>query len=395
MVMKINLKDEKVSKFSFTLSSKELDQSINKVSSALSFSPGANNAKNFFLAALKGKVVLIAFSPDTYIYIVLQSGKADKDGIFGFNQATLQGIIKGRADMKFNFTGTECEFGVLKGNYSGTIVTLPITSDQTALINNTFGASKKKDESSEGSVLPRAVLDILKEGVKLTSLSDVYTGSKLLSYMTLNTKGVLNVSVFDQHHFGHFKSELDAGGITFKAALPSTHFDLIDKLIEGEEASFYIRAENIKVEGDNFVLILPSTQTEDKNYTLISEFLKDLAKPSFSCAYDNEALSIMTDNLFTLHSANTSFDLSHKEGSNKLSVTFKTLNGSASDTLKINPSKSKSLKVKIDPRILKDLLNLVKGHEDTTLSVVPDKVCVIKSKTKSGSILSLVGTLAG
>ena len=390
MARVIKLSD-KADKFSFTVDSKELDTAITKAGNVIA--AAQTNQKNFLLLSAKNQVVLIAYNPDTFVYIILKSAQPKGDGAFGFAQATLQGLIKGRGEIKFMFSGTECSFKASKGNYEGKIVTLPITSEQISVVNQTF--DQKKDEKGEGSVLPRHVLDHLKEGVALTGIKDVYTGNALLAYMMLSEKGILVVSSHDNHHFGHYKCKVQAGGITFKAALPSSHFAIIDKMVEEEEAKFFIRSSNIKVEGENFVLILPATQADDKNFDLIGNYIKDLEKPTFECAYDHGKFTGVVENLFTLHSVNTSFEIKHEKKTKLLSVAFNTSNGSAKDSVKIEPSTSASVSAKVDPRMLRDIILLLKTVPEVTFSIIKDKVIRLSSKTKSGATVSLISALSG
>ncbi len=378
-------------KFSFTFDSKELDQQIAKVSAVIA--QGGQNVKNFLLHSSKKEVVLIAYNPDTFVCVGIKSAKPSGDGAFGFAPATLQGIIKGRGEMEFTFSGTECLFKAMKGNYSGNIVTLPITSDQVSVINQTFKV-KDDDKKAEASVLPRHVLDHLKEGVALTGIKDVYTGNALLAYMTLNDKGILTVSSHDNYHFGHYKAKVKAGGMTFKAALPSSHFLIIDKMVEAEDAKFMIRTQNIRVEGENFVLILPATQADANNFTLIGNFIKDLDKPDFECSYEHDKFAGVADNLFTLHSVNTYFEITHTKGTKLLNVMFKTSNGSAKDSVKITASTSETVSAKVDPRMLRDLLALLRGQKDVTMSINKDKVMRIHATVKSGASINLIAALS-
>lgn len=391
MVMRITLAEE-TGKFNFTVASKDLDSAISRLSAVLSTSSAA---KSFLLVGYKEKIALVAFTPDTFVYMLVGSGSSDGPGYFGFVPQTLQGVIKGRSDMQFSFTGSECEFKLTKGKYSGKFVTLPVSSDQIATVNTILAVKKSKSDDVGGSVLPRSVLDTLKEGIGMTSIKDVYTGTSLLTYMTLNAKGVLTVSAFDNHHFGFYKAKVDAGGNTFRAALPSNHFLTLERMIEGEEVQFYIKSENIRVEGSNFMLILPSTQTEEKNYTLIESYIKDLDKSKFTCGFNCGKLISLTDNLFTLHAVNTAFELAHKDGSSALSVTFSTSNGSAKDMLKVETTLSATVAAKIDPRILKDMLPLINGHESPVMSIVPGKVFRLDCGSKSGAHVTLVSALVG
>jgi len=389
MVMRITLAEE-THKFGFTVGSKELDSAISRLSAVLSTSA---TAKNFLLVGYKEKLAIVAFTPDTFVYVMLGSGASDANGYFGFLPQTLQGVIKGRSDMQFSFTGAECEFKLTKGKYSGKFVTLPVSSDQIATVNSILSTKKDKTADGSGSVLPRSVLDALKEGISMTSIKDVYTGTSLLTYMTLSAKGVLTVSSFDSHHLGFYRAKADAGGNTFRAALPSNHFLTLERMIEGEEVQFYIKSENIRVEGGNFMLILPSTQTEEKNYNLIESYIKDLDKPTFTCGFNTGKLISLTDNLFTLHAVNTAFELAHKDGSSALSVTFSTSNGSAKDILKVATTLSSTVAAKIDPRILRDMLPLINGHASPQLSIVPGKAFRIDCDSKSGAKVTLVSAL--
>lgn len=375
-------------KFSFVFDSKELEAALTKTANAIA--AAASNVKNFLLLSYKGKVTLIAFNPDTFVATTLKSAVPTGDGSFGFALPVVQGIIKGRGEMQFAFAGTECMFKTTKGKYEGKIVTLPITSDQISLVNTTF-----KNQDAVASVLPRHVLDHLKEGVALTGIKDVYTGNALLAYMTLTEKGVLTVSAHDNHHFGYYRAKVKAGGIAFQAALPSSHFLIIDKMVEAEDAKFFIRSANIRVEGANFVLILPAHQAEERSFDLMGNYIKDLEAPAFQCDYDHDKFTALADNLFTLHSVNTSFQISHVAKSKLLSVTFSTANGSAKDSLTVVPTVSNNVEAKVDPRMLRDILVLLRGGQAVTFSIVKDKVVRLTSKTKSGATVSLISALSG
>jgi hypothetical protein len=255
-------------------------------------------------------------------------------------------------------------------------------------------AKRLKLHAPIATVLPRSVLDCLKEGIALTSIKDIYSGKALLSYMQLDEKGLLTVSAYDAHHFGYYRCKVDAGGMTFKAALPSSHFMIIDRMVEGTEAKFHVQNENIRVEGEGFAMILPSTQVDPRNYDMIPAYLKSLPKePPYRAKFELSKLQQLTDNLFTLHSVNTSFEFSHKKGSDDLDVAFKTTNGSASDSIRTTIMNGESVKVKLDPRLLRDILNLIKSQSTSAMSIVPEKVLRIDVKTKLEGTASLMSAL--
>lgn len=391
--------------FSFRVAAKELDTSISKVSAVLS--AAGNQAKNFALLAAKGRVVLIGYNPETYVYLLLKTGEAQSDGCFGFQSNIVQGVIKGRNDLEFHFKSGDVEFKDPNSRYAGTFHTQAVAGDQVNTVNMKFRSEaektdKEKEEAKRlklhapaPSVLPRSVLDCLKEGISLTSIKDIYAGNALLSYMQLTEQGVLTVSAFDGHHFGLYRCKVDAGGMVFKAAMPSSHFLIIDRMVEDAQAKFHVQNESIRVEGDGFAMILPSVQTDERNYNVIPTYVKEqLSDPDFKASYGTTSLNALIENLFSLYSTGSHFEISHKGKSESLQFTVKANNGSASDTLKVKPKTGKDVKVKIDPRLLKDIHGLFKSQSETNFSIYAGKVIRIDAKTKLGGVASLMCALS-
>lgn len=386
MVMRVLLNSAEQSPFSFTSSCKELETALSRLSGVVNTS--ASGTKNFVVVSLKGKVAVLAFNTDTYAYIELKEATAVEDGAFGFDSQVMLGMIKGRSSMTFTFTGSECEFKLVKGKYNGKFLVLPVTTDQATTVNSALSSKGK----GEDTTLARGVLDALKEGLTLTGIKDIYSGGSLLSYLNLSTKGVLTVSCFDQHHFGHYSRKAEQKGVTFKIALPTSHFQLIDKMVGEDDAKFYIKSESIRVEGHNFVLILPASQAEDKNYGLVADYMASLDKPDLRGMVDLAKLATLTENLFTIYSANTSFELSYA-GAAILGVKFSTNNGSAADSLKIAEVTGSSLKVKVEPRVFRDVLSLIQSQGEAAISLKKEKWARLDVSPKSGATLSFVCAL--
>lgn len=400
--LRIELSDD-VTDFSFKVSAKELEGGIGKVAAVLS--AAGRQDKNFVLLAVKGKVVLIGYNPDTYVYVLMKTGEAEGNGNFGFLSNLMQGVVKGRNDMTFSFKGGDVSFKDSKSKYAGSFHTIEVSSDQINVVNMKFVSQAEKEEkdskdpkklklhSVSTSILPRQVLDALKEGVALTSIKNIYNGETLLSFMQLDEKGILTVSAFDNHHFGMYRAKVDAGGMTFRAALPSSHFMIIERMVEGTKASFHVLNESVRVEGDGFALVLPATQSDPRNFASIPTFVKALPEPSMSARCSAAELNSLTENLFTLHSVNTAFELIHEKGSKSLQVKFKTTHGEAQDALKLDAKISKNSHVKLDPRLLRDLLGLVKSQSEFKISIIPNQVVRLDAKTKLDGVVSLMSSL--
>lgn len=387
----IDLSFEKAKKFKFSAGAKDLDQVLARISTILGAS--SSQTKNYFVIAKGKKVGVLAYNQDTFCAMIVPGAKPESEGAFGFNLAALQGIIKGRAEMEFDYTGSELQFKATKGKYSGNIVTLPITTEQIAYIGASFTSAKKKD--GENSALSRSMLDLLREGMVATSIKDVHTGTDMVSLITFTEKQ-LRVSSNDPHHFALFTVKLKEKAPAFRVALPINHFNIIDKLVEQDDkdAKFVLRPESIRVQGEGFLLVLPATQTDEKQYDLIPSYVKNVVgEPNYLFDYTNEALVTLVNNLFTLNAANTSFEISYKK--DLLNVKFVTPNGSAADALKVKKVRAAkdATSVSIDPALLRDLVARTGGLKETQIGLKDKKVLVLKAVTKSGGSLTMGSSL--
>ena len=386
--MAINFSFDKSRKFKFTAQCKDLEQTLSKINAILGAS--GSQTKNYFLVGKAGQLCVVAFSQDTFCAARVPNATAASEGAFGYDLATVMGIIKGRATMDFDFTGSDLQFKLTKGKYNGSVVTLPITTEQAAYSNAMFNSADKKGASK--SALSRALLDTLKEGIAFTSIKDVYTATELLSHITFTGKAI-QVSAFSQHHFALYTKKVKDCP-QFRVALPASHFNAINRMSESDDkdAAFILRPESIRVEGKSFLLVLPATQTEDANFDLVQNFLKSKADFGYVIEYDHKKLTTLVDNLITLNAANTAFDIALKGES--LQFTFVTPSGSASDSFKVKKAKAKtdSAKASIDISLLRDIIGLAGNLKGAQLCM-SDKLLAFKGDSKSGCTLTLASAL--
>ena len=388
--MSIDFSFEKAKPFKFSAVAKQLEQSLSRINGVMGAS--SSQTRVFILVAKGKKLGLIGFSQDTFCAMVVPNAVPESDGALSFTPADLQGVIKGRAEMDFDFTGGDLHFKLAKGKYSGNIKTMPIPPEQMAIIASTFATREKKGGSN---ALSRDMLNILKEGMALTSVKDVYTQQEMISYIVFTEKEI-RISAFDQHHFALYRKQLKSGSMDFRVALPISHFRVIDKMVEDseEDAQFILRPEAIRVEGKTFLLSLPATQGEANNFDMVRSFLKTTGDMPYQLQYKHEHLQTTVDNLFTLNAVNTNFQIALKKDA--LTFTFSTQRGSASDSLKIKRIKGKDdeVKVNIDPALLRDLIGLIKGQKDTAICIKKGSILTLTSKTPgTGASLTLASAL--
>lgn len=366
--------------FGFSTHCKVLEGVIKKVTGALA----SSQSPSFFIVGSKKKVAVVGMSGDTFASVTIPDTKADAEGAFGFAPDILVGLIKNRNEMDFAFNGNECNYKQVKGQYKGHIVTLPVTGDQQSTCDTFITGGKKADMA-----IPADAITLLKSGLLSTNVKDVYQGTTLMSFIILDKKGNLSVSSFDPQHFGLFKLDSGVKGLQFRAALPASHFSLIDQIAGGEDIKFAITPSSVRVEGRSFTLVLPATQAEDSHYDMVENFVAGLSKPVFRCTYDPAQLTTLTDNLFTLYNANTTFAISYKEGGSAINVSFTTPSGTASDSMKVKSGKtSKAFKANVDPRLFKDILLLSRAIKEPELAVT-DNVVIMQGTTSEEASLFL------
>ena len=366
--------------FSFVANCKNLDATIKKVASVLATTVGGN----FYIATENKRVYVVGLSGDTFVRIALHEVKADADGAFLFKYEDMVGLIKNRNEMSFTFSGATCDFKQVKGAYKGSLTLAPITTDQQTSCENFL-----KEKSKGDIVLPSELLSLIKEGLRATNIKDVYQNATLMSYITLTEDGKLAISSFDSQHFGQFIADSGHKKIAFQAALPASHFAMIDQIAAGADSKFAFAGGSLRVSGKGFTIVLPATQAEETSYNLVDQFVQNLEKPVFKCIVNLDTLNTITDNLFTLYNANTSFTLSYKEGAPKLGISFTTPSGTASDSMTVKTGKvASTVKAGVDPRLLKDVSFLAKNIKVPNLSI-NNKVIIFSGATNDGDSLFL------
>lgn len=361
--------------FSFSADCKTLEQSIKRVMSV----SGAT-AACYFLGVFNKAIYVFGLGADTFAMLEVPNATTDaQTGIFGFDAERLPGLIKGRAIMEFKYTGSEVVFSQTKGKFNGKIVPINITEDQLAQL------TAKASEKVSAAALTADQLLAIKSGLAATAVKDVYQNTTLLSYITMSKDGKLTVSSFDAQHFGIHRIKLKTGA-EFRAALPATHFSLIEQLANGGDMKFKIASSGLKASGKGFAVSLPATQAEDRHYSMVTDFLKALPKPVFECEFQVDKLAAIADNLYTLYNANANFAVKTKGA--VLSIGLSTSSGSASDSVKVKPVSGKDTAFSVDPRLFMDLLALAKPHKVLTLRVMP-KVLSLSGTTDDGCNISL------
>lgn len=359
--------------FSFSSDCKSLEQSIKRIVAV-----SGSGSANYFIGIMHKSVYVFGLGADTFVMLSVPNTQTDSvDGVFGFDAECLPGLIKGRSIMEFKYTGTECLFSQTKGKYAGKISAVSATEDQLEQLT-----SKSTEKLGTASSITSDQLTAIKSSLSATGVKDVYQNTILLSYINMLADGRLTVSSFDAQHFGLARIRLGSKGAEFRAALPSTHFSVVEALAAGSDVQFKITNTGLKASGSGFSVSLPATQAEDRHFNMVPEFIKSLPKPVFECEFQVDKLITIVDNLFTLYNSNSNFVIKTKGPT--LSISLSTSSGSASDSIRVKPSGTKDTSLSVDPRLFMDLIGLAKASKTATLRVM-DKVVCIAFKSSLGA----------
>lgn len=378
----------KPGKFSFLVDSTTMVKVLDKAQGALAATPV--DQRNFFLSADGKQIFLIGCGQETYVAIKLVATDVKGTGSVGINPELVGGILKGRNALDFTIEGTKLAFKATKGKYNGDINVLPVTKEQRSAVEQ-FLSKKAKTAVT----LTKEDLDKIYEGLAVTALKDLLQGNQLSAYLQIAKKS-LSISVYDQYHMAHYKAKLGTDA-ELRIAVPPGLMALVTKLTDNTEAVvFTVRPEFMRVDGDDFSLVLPTLQADNDKFSTATTFLKDLDKTDFEASVSAGSLFKSITNMHTLYSANANLKITHKNKQTGLSLAYTTGSGNASDGLSVKIVKDSDVKIGVDPRLLLEMLQLTKDKcSELSLSVVTDRVYILKGQTESKAQAVLVGVLAG
>ncbi len=336
----------------------------------------AGNEGSFYIIC-EQKELWVAASSSMFIgALKVEATEVIDQGQFGFNADLIQGVTKGRAAIKFNFTGSECEFKAIKTKYAGKIVTIPITKEQASCVNDGL------NEKSKSIKLSPDVLIAISNGITSTSLVNLVDKQKCNSYIDIEENKIV-VSSFDEYHMMLYSNKVKCDEKVKFSINPQT-MGIIQKAINGK-FELSVKKESIRFSGKDFIIIVPTVQADDAKYAVASSYIRSLGKnPIFSASVDTKALMDTCMNLDTIHTANSQFDLELE--SKGFAVRFVTEQGSAEDTIGAEEKQGQGM-CSLNPKGFMDMLGCVKMHGATSVEVAAhESVCYVKANKKGSRL---------
>lgn len=382
------------SSFSFVGDSKSLTNAINKVTTVSAFSNSGENEKHHFIVASGGNLFVIGYSTETFICLKVSDVEVTSNGSVGFVPNILQGLIKNRKELSFEFEKGVLSISAVKGKYNARMNTIAVTEDHTPHIERMLSTKSK----TSGSSMSGPLLQEIRKGVKLADLKDYYNDEQILCAIRVK-EGLLDVSSHDNFHMAYYKTKVEADN-SFELAIPVTTFKLLDRFItdEGEDADFFLDSKHFRIVGSTYMVSLPPVQVDEDYFDRVPGYVKSLKNPMVELKFEGAAINTV-DNMFTISDDDTRLSLSVKSNG-AVGISLSTDNGKISDGFK-----SKSVKIDgaekvdfmIDPRIFADLFSKVRDRKEVPMRLFSKRnkgvsSCFMISASSGDSKAFLVGT---
>jgi hypothetical protein len=356
--------------FSFVVDGEYLDTVLQKTVVALA-QDSASSIKETILLVQGGQLFVVGFTPDVMVEFYLDIATQVKgSGFVGINVPVLQGLIRKRKDLTFTYGSKDknvITFKALKGVYSGELNVTDLDDTVLPLLNDKIAAFEVK--SSIKKSIFRAIVD----GVKKTSLKNVYNASQtILSFVVFDGgSGQLDVFSYDQWHLSTYrthvlKTETDSFSLSFVPTLFDTFEKLIshktqaktpgDPIASGDLGLGMVKNSLILV-GDGFRVMVPHLQSEPKDFDAPRQFLSKLTDHTASFVFNQRLLDSIVNLGSLLTVKGSQYQLTINTNGVYLSV--KTSNGVAKDKIPIKNlvvEGDAETTIRFDPDLLKDLV---------------------------------------
>ena len=387
--MSIKLKiSDKVTPFSFVLDTKVLLESLSRLENVTGYTSKADSGRHHLFIAQKGKLYLLGYSDTTFGVIQINDATVDGKGIFNSPEpARVKQLLKNRGDMQFNYDGAKLNFKSVKGKLSGSLNASALTLDQLPRIEEYLS-----DKSTTDMQISPDLLTKIREGVACTRIIDPYMNETLLIYM-VQKKGKLNISSHDNYHLAMFNAKVSKKSPEIKMALPASMFEVVDKFVDDQPASFYMKSRSFTVKGENFIVGLPPVEVREESFALCNEYFSALGKPAITFKTD-VGIKDAIANLMALNADGAQLTMTITPKS-VLKLHLDTDHGNASESLKVHELKMKSKKpmtANLEPPALNDLLSKIsKGSiiVELYLNSTGDSItqCIFRNKPSEGTDL--------
>lgn len=374
--------------FNFTLEGKDIAATCSRILELTKEASSAGSIVQHLIGVSKGFAFCLGYSPEAMV--VERIGVGQGDGFVSIDMEAVRDITKSKKSVEVENSGDEL---LLKSGRSR--AKLPIATcqpDTVAYVN-----IRLEETAQEVDPLPSTMLGCLIEGTKNVEIKDVFKLEKtLVTHLVCRKKEPLLVFSYDQHHAVTYKSDVK-GDRDFRLAMPSKLFQIVSKFAtksKDDDTRFFIDSSGLRLEATDYTMILPPIQTNKNEVDMVLTFedtLRTWAKftmPEEMVDSIKSALSLADPN------GGSSFELKiATKGKGKVKTRLVTSRGESEDSYPLKKSNVvEDIAIKIDPRLLTDIIRKLKGDVTAKVCGFSDKpsIILLRSGDKTTSCWSSI-----
>lgn len=349
-------------KFEITLDGNDLAQACNRVLELTKEATASGSIVQHILGVdEQGFGFVLGYSPEALVVERLAEGKGK-----GFGAVDLEAIRDlAKKRKKIDVFMTDSSLLIESGSFQSK---LPVSTPQPDTVP--YVSSIVMGTATGTAALPKQMLACLTEGTKLSELKDVYKLERtLVTHLVCEKKTPLRVMSYDQTHAAIYTSDVK-GDREFRVAMPTKLFQIVSKFTSSSEAdtNFFVDESGLRVESENYLLVLPPVQVNRNEVTATLNFEETLRTWAEFTITDSLVESIKASLSLTDPKGGSTFEMklsAKKKG--KIRIRMISSRGETEESHGLNGKfevveGNDEVLVKMDPRLLQDIMKKVKGE---------------------------------
>lgn len=359
--------------FKFALEGKDIANTCSRILELTKEASSAGSIVQHLIGVSKGFAFCLGYSPEALV--VERIGIGQGDGFASIDMEAVRDITKSKKTVEIE-NGQE-ELLVSSGRSKSKLPISTCQPDTVAYVN-----IRLEETAQTVDPLPANMLACLIDGTKSVEIKDVFKLEKtLITHLVCRKGKPLQVFSFDQHHAVTYQSDVK-GDRDFRLAMPSKLFQIVSKFAtksKDDDTRFFIDSSGLRLEATDYTMILPPVQTNKNDVDMMLGF-EDMLRTWAQFKMPEEMVDSIKSSLSLADpNGGSSFEVKiTTKGKGKVNTRLVTARGESEERYPLKNSKVvEDITVKIDPRLLTDIIRKVKGDVTTKVCGLSDRPSVI------------------
>lgn len=312
-----------------------------------------------------GRAFVLGYSPEVLVIEFLEAeANENLESFVGIDLIAVRDICKNKA--KVSVSSESDSLSIIAGRSKTRLNVSSVPPDVVPYVNSKFRDSEGTDP------LPSEVLTALNYGTKTVEIKDPFKiEATLVTHLVCQKKKPITVLSFDNYHAAVYTSPTNADR-DFTVSMPTKIFQLVAKFTDKvQDAKIFMDSDGLRVMSPNFMLVLPPVQANIAQLKQVLEFEKAMRKWGTLELKAEHLDNIKASLSLADPKGGSTLELNCKSDS-KLIISMHGSRGESQESVKLKKGSSivEPMVVKLDPRLVGDLMRKLKGA--TTFKVLGD-----------------------